>query len=155
MSCFLSENRFPLFRKHSRLQTQSGPPSDGGCQGDGGVEVACEFVIAGGNAAPILETTEGALDHIAMPVSGAVEGVQAFADGVVWNDRPGSPAAQELAQGIAVIGRIGSALPGGRQLRDEACSGPHIAELTWRHLDGDGPAERVADRVDLGGAAAA
>lgn len=66
-----------------------------------------------------------------------------------------APRTQKLAQGVAVVGGIGGALPGRRQLRDEARGCAHVVELAWRHRDGDRPAERVADRVDLGRAPSA
>jgi hypothetical protein len=56
----------------SRLQTQSGPPDDDGCEHDGG-EVGCELVIAGCDASPIFEAAEHAFDEIALAIGNLVE----------------------------------------------------------------------------------
>jgi hypothetical protein len=57
-----------------RLRTQSGPPDDDGREPDGGGEVGCELAVAGGDASPILEAAEHALDEIALAIGGLVEG---------------------------------------------------------------------------------
>jgi len=49
--------------------------SDGdGVQDDGGAVGDGEFVVAGGQAAPLLDGVESALDHVAPLVIGGVEG---------------------------------------------------------------------------------
>lgn len=48
---------------------------DDGGEHDGGGEVGCELVIAGGDASPILEAAEHALDEIALAIGRLVERV--------------------------------------------------------------------------------
>ncbi len=140
---------------NSRLETQSGPPDDDGRESDGGVEVACELVVACRDAAPVFEAAKGALDCVAPLVGTAVEGVVLFARRIARDDRSRSALAQELAQGVAVIGGIGSAGSSWRELVEEAFCGTNIAALAGRHLNRDDPSEGIANRMDLGRASAA
>ena len=67
------------------------------------------FIVASGDAAPILEAAEGSLDHITEAIGLSVEGVFALACGIVRYDRRGAAIKQPLSQGIGVVGRIGQA----------------------------------------------
>lgn len=142
--------RFDQKRSCSRLQTQSGPPSNDCGHGDGRVEVSCELVVAGCNAAPVFEAAEGPFDQVAALVGFAIEGVQTLARRIVRNDRQRSALTHELPQSVAVVGRIGRTFPARWQLAEEADGGADVAQLSRRHFDGDGASERIADRVDLG-----
>ena len=66
-----------------------------------------EFVVAGGDAAPVLEAAEGALDDIARPIGGFVEGMLALAGRVGGDDRLAAAVPQPGAERIAVVGGIG------------------------------------------------
>jgi len=81
----------------SRFQTQSGPPQDDCSDGDGGSEVGGQLIVASGDAAPVLEPTEHALDEIAPLVDVGIEGMEALAGRVVGDYRLGPALAQELA----------------------------------------------------------
>jgi hypothetical protein len=61
-----------------RLQTQSGPPDQDGCEHYRGGEVGCELVIANCDASPILEAAEHAFDEIAAAVGDLIEGMKVF-----------------------------------------------------------------------------
>ena len=89
--------RFHLISFRSRFQTQSGPPQDDGGDGDGGREVGGQLVVASGDAAPVLEPTEHALDEIAALVDLGIEGMEALAGRVIGDHRLGPALAQELA----------------------------------------------------------
>lgn len=65
-----------------RVATQSGQEGYGSDEGEGGEIVIGASVIARGDASPVLEATEHALDEVSAFVGGAVEG-----------DRPGPPSA--------------------------------------------------------------
>src|SRR6266851_7835351 len=86
----------------SRLQTQSDPPSDDCSESHGCGEVGCELIVAGGDATPILQPAEHALDEIALFVGVGVEGMEALAGWVVGDHGLGATLDQELAQPIAV-----------------------------------------------------
>ena len=49
-------------------------PEPDGSEGDGGQEVACELVEAGGDAPEMLELAEEALDEVALAVDAPVDG---------------------------------------------------------------------------------
>ena len=119
------------------------------------MEVACELVVACRDATPVFETAKGPLDHVAPLVGAAVEGVVLFARRIVRDDRSRSALAQELAQGVAVIGSIGGAGSSWRELVEEAFCSTNIAALAGRHLNRDDPSDGIANRMDLGRASAA
>ena len=66
-----------------------------------------EFIVAGGDAAPVLKAAESAFDDIPGPIGGFVEGMFALAGRVVGDDRLAAAVPQPGAQGIAVVGGIG------------------------------------------------
>ena len=121
-----------------------------------------EFVIAGGDAAPVLESTEGALDDIPGPISDGVEGMFAFASRVVGDDRLTAAPPQQGAQRITIIGGIGqTALRGhiGHQFGPDRGvpamaraddQPPRAAVLIDRGMDfSRAPAPRPSDRLLL------
>ncbi len=67
-----------------RLRTQLEPPDDDGSQSYGGGEVGGKLVVAGGDAAPVLEPTEHAFDQVAQLVGVRIERVQVAAGRVIW-----------------------------------------------------------------------
>ena len=73
-----------------RVETQSEPEGERGCDGDAGQEVGGEFVVAGGDAAEIFETAEGVLNQVAAAVSVLVVADGAFAIPSSRNDGNGS-----------------------------------------------------------------
>src|SRR6266852_7723866 len=151
-ACRLSTN---LRQSSARLQTQSDPPSDDCSESHGCGEVGCELIVAGGDATPILQPAEHALDEIALFVGVGVEGMEALAGWVVGDHGLGATLDQELAQPIAVIGGIANAHPCRRQRCEEWHRDADIAALAWSHLERDGAAATVDDRMDLRCAATA
>jgi hypothetical protein len=71
-----------------RVQTQSNPEGEDGSEGDGGQEIASEFVVTGCNPSEVLEPAEGVLDKVSRPVAGLVEWDLALAVGFPWDDGP-------------------------------------------------------------------
>ena len=101
------------------------------------------------DAPPVLEPTEHTLDEIALSVGVGIEGMEALAGRIVGDHRLGAALAQELAQPIAVVGRVSDAqsscrngLPTTTQRRAHRRAGPG-------HFEGDEPAETVDDGADL------
>src|SRR6185503_9721248 len=80
-----------------RVETQSGPPDDRSGNGDGCCEVAGEFVVTGGDAAPVLQPAQGAFDDVAALVGFCDEGVEAFARRIVRDHRKGAALEEELS----------------------------------------------------------
>lgn len=119
------------------------------------MEVSRELVVAGRDATPVLEATEGAFDHVSLLVGVSVEWVDALARGVVGDNGQRPALDQELAQSVAVVGSISGASAARRQLTEKLRGGSNIAKLALRHFDRDRTSERVADCMDLGCASAA
>lgn len=65
-----------------------------------------ELVVAGSDAPPVLEPTEGPLDDIPRPIGGFVEGMFPFTRRVVGDDRLAAAGPQPGAQRVAVVGSI-------------------------------------------------
>jgi hypothetical protein len=138
-----------------RLRTQSGPPDDDDCEHDGGGEVGCEFVVAGGDASPILEAAEHALDKIALAIGVLIERMKSLAGRVVRDDRNRAAFEKKATQTIAVVGGVGGQASAWRNSGDQGCRDSNVAEMARRHFDSDGASARVDDGVDFRGAAAA
>jgi hypothetical protein len=93
-----------------RLRTQSGPPDDEGGEHDGGGEVGCKLVVAGGDASPILEAAEPALDEVALAIGGLVERMMSLGGRIVRDDRNRAAFEKKATQTIAVVGGVGMSL---------------------------------------------
>src|SRR6516162_4706920 len=104
--CLTSRPPWASSPRRTRLQTQSGPPEDGRGESDSRGEVGGELVVTGGDASPILQTAEHALDEVAPAIGNFVERMTAFAGRVVRNDRDRSPLDEEAPQPVAVIGGV-------------------------------------------------
>ena len=139
----------------SRLQTQSGPPDDDGCEHDGGGEIGCELVVAGCDAPPIFEAAEHAFDEIALTIGDLIEGMMFFPSWVVRDDWNSPALSQEAPQPIAVVSCVRGQAPARRNSADQGCRNPNIAEMAGRHFDGDGASVRVDDGMDFRRAATA
>lgn len=73
---------------------------DDGKSGDNSGDVCRQLVASSGNAAPILEPAERALDEITPLVGALIERVEALAYRIVGDCRQGSATEQEAAQHI-------------------------------------------------------
>ena len=138
-----------------RLQTQSDPPEDDRGKHDGGGEVCCELVVAGGDASPVLEAAEHALDEIALAIGDRIEGMMAFAGRVVRNDRDGPTLEEKATQSVAVVSGVGGEPRARWNGADQSCRDANVAAMSRRHFDGDGTSARVDDGVDFRRATAA
>ena len=70
-----------------------------------------------------------------------------------WDDGRGSAFCQPVAQGFAVIALVGDEFGGGRHGFDTALGDLAIMDVSWCQEQDEGPALRIADRVELGVAA--
>jgi hypothetical protein len=98
-----------------------------------------EPVVAGGDAAPVLEAAEGALDQVAQPAGERIERVAALAGRVVGDDRQRATGDRELPQGVAVVGGVGDAQPGGRQRFDERRRDRQVVPMAGAQREGERP----------------
>jgi hypothetical protein len=121
--------------------------------GDGGEEdeasiIGQELVIAGGDAAELLQLVEEPLDEIAFFVKRLVVGERRAAIGFGRDDRLGLTRKDSLAQVIRVITLVGD---DGFSLEtfDEVMRLCDVVALPWPEKKPDGIAERVGGGVDL------
>lgn len=156
--------RFRFQARCSRLETHSEPPND--CSGEvaSGCEIGSKLVVSGGDAAPIFEAAEGALDEVSSLVGLRIERVPPFSGWVVGNDRLRASGDEEFTQGIAVVGRIGGTKTAGWQRADQGSCNRYVALLAGGYFECEGtaaaidnsmdfcrsPASRAADRLDVG-----
>lgn len=138
-----------MIGNRSRLETQSGPSDEHGCDGNGGGEVAGELVVSRMDAAPILYPPDGPFDDVAGLVGTWVEGLDVLARWIVGNDGDRASGNHEAAQGIAVVGGIGGAAFGDRQRCQQVLGRPQIAHLPRREGEGENTARAIDDQVDL------
>ena len=109
--------------KSLRLQTHSYPERDGGGEAPG------EFVIAGCNAAEVLDATGGVFDQVAVSVSPRVIGDGALSVAASKNDGHDRDAAQHLAQRIGVISLVGEDVAGFGQICEQNRCGLHVGDI--------------------------
>jgi len=74
---------------------------------DEGKEAVCGFVVAGCDAAGILEFIEEALNAVAQSIKNRIDWALHFAVRLGWNDGIGSVEPGLFADGIAVVASIG------------------------------------------------
>ena len=139
----------------ARLQTQSYPECDEGCESDGGEEVSGEFVVAGRDAAEVLDATEGVFDQVAVSVSPRVIGDGALSVAASRNDGHDRDAAQHLAQRIGVISLVGEDVAGSGQICEQNRCGLHVGDIARGQVKSKGSPQNVCQSVDFAGLAAA
>ena len=81
--------------------------------------------------------------------------MEALAGRVVGDDRQRAPVDQQLTEGVAVVGGVGDAQPGGRQRFDQRRRDRQVVPLASAQREGERPALAIDDGVDLGRPAAA
>ncbi len=117
---------------------------------DKGEEVDCSSVVSCGDAPEVLELVEAAFDAITRLVDFEVVGDQALAGWVAGNDGGGADVGDEGTESIAIVGLVGEdvgwpeAVEKGRRLR-------HVAGLSGRENDPQGPPLCIGGEMDLGG----
>ena len=102
------------------------------------------------DAAPVLEPTDGTLDQVALLVAGAIEGVVAFAGGIVWDDGSRPALDHEPAQVVAVVGCIRQAGDGRRQRLQQVPRDRSITTVSRGECEREHSAKTVDDKMDLG-----
>jgi hypothetical protein len=133
-----------------RAQTRSYPEGEDCCEGDGRYEVCGELVVPGGNAAEILEPTEGVLDQVAVAIAGAVVADRAFAAGASGDHRHGAGLTNGSAQRIGVISLVGQDIAGFAGTLEQPRSDGYVGDVPRRQGQCEGPADGVGESMDLG-----
>lgn len=126
------------------------PDEGGGCK-----EVAGELVIAGGDAAPVLDAAEVVFDFVASPVEAF--GTISFCRGIAsaGNDRQGAFILDLLADLLAVVGLVSG--NGQRRLGsvEHVANDLAVVNMATRHSEVQRTALAVDDGVDFRRATAA
>ena len=113
-------------------------------------EVDGDTIVSSGDAAEVFELVKAAFDSIPRLVDFEVVGDQALAGWVAGNDGGGADVGDEGTESIAIVGLVGEdmvwaeAVQKGWRLR-------HIAGLSGRENDPQGPPAGIGGEMDLGG----
>src|SRR4030095_4753407 len=127
----VAEQLTVLFQEVARVQTRSEPKGEDGGQGDGGEIVGCQFVVARGDAAEILEPAEGVLDQVTVPVAAFVVGDRAFARHAPGDDRDGVGPADGSPQSVGVVPLVGEHVAGGACVGEEPGGDGDVGDVAW------------------------
>ena len=117
-------------------------------------EIPGELVVSGGDAPKVLEPAKASLDDISAFVGAFVEAMDDDTVGFVGDDGLGAATNDFTAKVIAVI-FIGEERAHGRRDRQNIGRRHDIGILAWGQMQHDGPAERIAQRMDFCRAASA
>ena len=118
-------------------------------------EIAGELVVSGSDAPEVLEPAKASLDDISAFVGAFVEAMDDDTVGFVGDDGFGAATNDFAAKVIAVIPFIGEECAHGRRDRQNIGRRHDIGILAWGQMQDDGPAERIAQRMDFCRAASA
>ena len=124
-------------------------PEDGGGECDDGAVVSSGFLVAGSDAAELLEPGEAAFDEMALLVELPVERVLGGSRGVVGDHRLGIHGGDDCPEVVGVIGGV-SQHDLGLVPADQAGSLRHVASVTAGQVEGDRTAKPTHGQVDLG-----
>ena len=133
-----------------RVWTQSQPEGVDGGDGDGVEEGAGELVVAGGDAAKVLEAADGGLDPPALAVATLVVADRHGTVAAARNDGTGAGGAQAGAQAISIVGTVGDQATKGAGLGQQLRRGTDVGVMAGSEVQDDGASEQVGDQVDLG-----
>ena len=125
------------------------PESCGG-EGNGGEEVAREFVVARGDASEMLELVEEALDEIALAVDVGIDDAADPHVALAWDVRGRAARLDPLDDGAGKEATVGDDLRRERELFDQMRKGGLVGRLAGREQEAHRQAECIDDRVDLG-----
>lgn len=137
-----------------RLLGPRQPVADGCGDADGGEEVPGEPIVAGCDAAEVLDATEHALNRIAVSVEEGREAVLPFPVRLGRDIGERAASANLLPDGVAVIAFVGMQDGRRRHLLDQHHPGSAIGYLAAGQEKGDRPAESIRQGMDFGGPSA-
>src|SRR5215212_6702834 len=126
-------------------------PDESGGKVNAGQEASCSLVIAGGNRPKLLELGEEVLDQMPGLVEVFVEGAQCLAGFARWDDGRLAGFSKRLEHPLVGIERLVGNERLGLKLRQQGIGSGQIVLLTAGQMKADRIAERIHQRVDLGG----
>ena len=125
-------------------------PEPCGREGDGGEEVAGQLVVAGGDAAEVLELVEEAFDEVALPVHGFVDGALDLAGPVRGDVSASSEAFDVRHDSFAVVAAVADDIAAGHWTVQQFRHGSHVMRLSGGEGEIVRQAASVHHGVDLG-----
>jgi hypothetical protein len=129
--------------KGSALQVQGGhelgsglidPEDECCCEGNCRQECVSASIISGVDAPPVLETSKGVLDLVALPVEDRIVAVLDAVLGVGWDAWRDVPLDQSLAEGGRAVGPVGEQEARRRQMFKDGSSGLVIVGLALAQM---------------------
>ena len=131
------------------------PIGDGGGEADAREEVAGSLIVAGGDAAPILQSVEGALDDVAVLVSDGIERARIAGACLGRNDRLTALQGEEIVHVGSTIGFVTDQPSRGQHQSQEGAGTNNIVHVAGGQQHRVEPTDGIAERVDFGGPPAA
>lgn len=125
-------------------------PEARGREQDGGEEVSGRFVVAGRDAAEVLQLVEEAFDEIALSIDCAVDRALNLAVTAGRDMSPPAAAFDQIDQGASIISAIGDEIAAGFDLFDQCRCHRLVRRLARRQNDSHRQARLVDDGIDLG-----
>ena len=126
------------------------PPRDDGGDGYGCKVVLDISIVSGGDASPVLEAAEHALDDVSPVVDALVVGELHLAVSHGRDDGDGAASFQPIAQNVGIIAFVGGAIDGWWQRSDTLLGNGNIGYIPGGYDDRPRSSMLVADDVDLG-----
>ena len=138
----------------TRLQTLSNPEGEHGGEGDGGEEVGGELVVAGGDAAEVLEPAESVLHQMAVAIASFVIADGPFAGDAAGDHRRRARLAQRSPQGVGVITLVGQHVAGAAGALQKLGRDGDVRDVARCELQRERATDDVGEDVDFGRLAA-
>ncbi|MFO1153250.1 MAG: alcohol dehydrogenase catalytic domain-containing protein [Rhodospirillales bacterium] len=132
----------------------SEPESDGS-EGDGGEEVAGEFVVAGGDTSEVFELVEEAFDKVAVAVEAGIDRAANPDVALRWDVGAGAVGLDQGDEALRMVAAVGDDGGGESDAGDEIGQGCLVGGLAWGQQQPARQAMLVDDGVDFGGQSAA
>ena len=116
---------------------------------DGVEEGADDLVVAGGDAAEVLEAADGGFDPPTLAVAAPVVADRDGSVAAAGDDRDGAGFAQAGAEPVGVVGAVGDQSAERTGSRHQVRGGANVGMMAGGQPQDDRPAEQVGDQVEL------
>src|SRR5215212_1544665 len=126
-------------------------PDESGGEVNAGQEASCGLVVAGGNGPKLLELGKEVLDQMPGLVEVFVKGARCRPGFPRWDDRRLAGLGQRFEHALVRIERLVGNERLGLKLWEQGIRSDQIVRLTAGQMEADRIAERIHQRVDLGG----
>jgi len=125
-------------------------PESGCSHGDGGEEVACEFVVSRGDATEVFELVKEALDEIALFVERRIDGTLEAAVALGRDVWARAVSDEGVEDGASVVAAIGDRVARWREAGDQGWQAGFVGGLAGREQQPERQTPGIDHSVDLG-----